>query len=450
MSWVGASAKEIARAVRRGDVSATQVVADHLDYARTKDAYNAFRLLREAEAVGEAEQVDEQEDLAGASLAGVPVAVKENTPVAGVPTWRGSAVARGPVAETDHEVVRRLRGAGAVVIGTTRMPELGLWGTTDDPSVITRNPWDPERTPGGSSGGSGAAVAAGLVPIAHGTDGLGSVRIPAACCGLVGLKPGRGVVPSRLGADSWFGLTEHGILATTVADAAAGFAVIAGQRPGKLVEPARLRVAVATRSPVSGVRLDAPNRAAVTAAARMLLAAGHDAVRAAPTYPTWLGFRGMATWTAAAYREATTADLDISALQPRTRRKIAMGRWAWQRGYVRERDRDRWRELALDFFQGFDLMLAPALAGPPPPALFWSRRSYQSNLAANLRYSPYAAPWNIAGLPALVVPVGQRPDGLPAAVQLVGRPGSERLLLAAAGQFEQATPWPRHATIAGA
>lgn len=192
-TWVGATARQIARGVRRGDVSATQVVADHLDHIdRVDHGLAAFRAVRAGEAITEAEKVDEQEELANLPLAGVPVAVKENTPVAGLPTWNGSLAARTPVAEADHEVVRRLRGAGAVILGVTRMPELGLWAITDDATAVTRNPWDVRFTPGGSSGGAAAAVAAGLVPIAHGNDGLGSIRIPAACCGLVGLKPGRG------------------------------------------------------------------------------------------------------------------------------------------------------------------------------------------------------------------------------------------------------------------
>jgi amidase len=444
VSWIGASATEIARAVRRGEVTATRVVADHLDHLRANDQVNAFRLLRDGEAPAEAEQVDQQEDLAGATLAGVPVAVKENTPVAGLPTWRGSAAACGPVADADHEVVRRLRGAGAVVVGTTRMPELGLWGTTDDATAVTRNPWRPDRTPGGSSGGAAAAVAAGLVPIAHGNDGLGSIRIPAACCGLVGLKPGRGVVPCQLGADDWFGLTEHGILATTVADAAAGFAVLAGQPSGPLVEPSRLKVAVSLRSPVQGVGADPANREAVATAARLLVAAGHDTVRANPAYPTWLGMRGTATWFAAAYRDAEDAGLDRTTLQPRTRRHIALGEWAWRRGYVRETDRQRWRDQCLAFLDSFDLLLTPALAATPPPAQSWSTRSWRANLLSNVRYAPYAAPWNLAGFPAIAVPVGTRPDGLPLAAQLVGPPGAERLLLAVAGQLEQAAPWPRH------
>jgi amidase len=455
-AWVGASAKQIARAVRRGDTSATQVVADHLDHIRAADhELNAFRAVRAAAAAAEAEKVDEEPDLADLPLAGVPVAVKENTAVAGLPVWNGSAAGSAPVAADDDEVVRRLRGAGAVVVGVTRMPELGVWATTDDGSAVTRNPWRTDRTPGGSSGGSAAAVAAGLVPFAHGNDGLGSVRIPAACCGLVGIKPGRGVVPSAMPAEGWFGLAEHGILATTVADAATGFAVLAGRTPQRLVEPSRLRVAVSLRSPIQGVRLDAPNRDAVSAISRVLVGAGHDVVAADPVYPTKLGLLGLATWFAGAYRHAEEAGLDVATLQPRTRRHIKLGEWAWRRGYVREEDRAGWRDRCSGFFAGessgaggrgsFDLMLAPALAATPPPAVAWSARSWAANMLANVRYAPYAAPWNVAGFPAVVVPAGTRPDGLPLGVQLVGPPGSELVLLAVAGQIELAAPWQRHA-----
>ncbi|BFU46875.1 amidase [Krasilnikovia sp. MM14-A1004] len=445
-TWVGATAKQIARAVRRGDVSATQIVADHLEQISVTDpSLEAFRTVRAGEALGEAEKVDEQDDLANLPLAGVPVAVKENTPVAGLATSQGAAI-RSAVAEEDHEVVRRLRGAGAIVVGTTRMPELGLWGTTDGTDGATRNPWDLDRTPGGSSGGAAAAVAAGLVPIAHGTDGLGSVRIPAACCGLVGLKPGSGVVPRELGVDGWFGLVEHGLLATTVADAALGFSVLAGRQPAKLVEPGRLRVGVSLRSPVLGVRPDAPNREAVSVAARLLGGAGHDTVTADPVYPTALNLAGLATWFAAAYREAEGAAVDLQALQPRTRRHVRLGRWAWRRGYVRQEQRDGWRARSIRFFaeHRVDLLLTPALAGPPPAAEGHAGARWGRNVLTNLRYAPYAAPWNVAGLPAIVVPVGVRPDGLPLAVQLVGPPDSELLLLAVAGQFEMRNPWRRH------
>jgi amidase len=445
-TWVGATAKQIARAVRRGDVTATQVVADHLEQiAISEPSLNAFRVIRGGEAIVEAEKVDEQEDLANLPLAGVPVAVKENTALAGVPTWNGSVAARSAVAEEDHEIVRRLRGAGAVVVGTTRMPEMGLWATTDDGEIATRNPWNLDRTPGGSSGGSAAAVAAGLVPIAQGNDGLGSLRIPAACCGLVGLKPGRGVVPADLGIDNWFGLTENGVLATTVSDAVLGFSVLAGRSPGKLTPPEKLRVGVSLRSPVPGAGPDEPNRSAVSTAAKLLVGAGHDTVAAEPRYPNRLGLAVLATWFAAAYREADAAGLDLKALQPRTRQHIRLGRLAWRRGWVPPEPRDAWREQSIAFFteRKIDLLLTPALATIPPLADGHAAGRWQRNMRTNMRYAPYAAPWNVAGLPALAVPVGVRPDGMPLAVQLVGPPDSELLLLSVAGQFEVANPWQR-------
>jgi amidase len=446
-AWVGRTAREIARAVRRGDTSATAVVANHLDQIRNYDRIvGAFREVRAAAAVTEAEIVDELPELSNLPLAGVPIAVKENVPVTGVPTWRGSAAVRGPVATADHEVVRRLRGAGAIVVGTSRMPELGIWALTDDGHTVTRNPWRTDRTPGGSSGGSAAAVAAGLVPIAHGNDGFGSVRIPAACCGLVGIKPGSGVVPADVGA-GWYGMVENGILATTVGDAAIGFAVIAGRTPAPLEEPGRLRFAVSLRSPAAGIRADAGARGAVSASVRELVGLGHNAVTAEVSYPLWLQTRGMATWFAGVYEDATALGVDLDTLQPRSRRHIAVGEQAIRRGLVRSGDRESWRERVVRWLDDgrYDVLITPALAGPPPVAADWANRSWQANLSACARFAPYAAPWNLAGLPAMVVPAGVRPDGLPAAVQLVGRPGSELTLLAVAGQLEQAAPWRRHA-----
>jgi amidase len=447
-TWVGASARQIARAVRRGDTSATAVIADHLEYIGAYDRIvHAFRQVRAEEAVLEAEAVDEQPDLGNLPLAGVPIAVKENTPVVGVRTWHGSDAVAGPVAEADHEVIRRLRGAGAVVVGTSRMPELGVFASTDDPTATTRNPWRTDRTPGGSSGGSAAAVAAGMVPIAHGNDGFGSVRIPAACCGLVGIKPGRGVVPSGIGATDWFGLAEHGILATTVADATLGFSVLAGRAPERLVEPDRLRVAVSLRTPVAGVFPDADACRATGAAVRQLVRLGHDALRADPSYPLLLGARGMATWFAGAYRDAEAAGIDLSGLQRRTRRHVWLGERALRAGLIRESDRAGWRERCRDWFSDgrFDVLVTPALATAPPVAGDWHNRSWRANLLSCVRYAPYAAPWNLAGFPAVVVPTGVRRDGLPAAVQLVGLPGSELTLLAVAGQLEAVAPWRRYA-----
>jgi amidase len=447
-TWVGATARQISRAVRRGDASATQVVADHLDHMAAADpVVSAFRTVRASAAIVEAEKVDEQDDLANLPLAGVPVAVKENTAVAGLPVWNGSAAARTEVAEEDHEIVRRLRGAGAVIVGISRMPELGLWGLTDDETATTRNPWRTDRTPGGSSGGAAAAVASGMVPVAHGTDGLGSIRIPAACCGLLGLKPGRDVIPRELGGDDWFGLTEHGILSTTVSDMLDAFHVLAGRRPEKLVPPPRLRVAVSTRSPVVGVRVDRPNRDAVAATARLLVAAGHDTVAADPVYPTSLVRGTLATWCAAAATSVSSSGIEPAALQARTQRHVALGDWALRKGYVRDSDRESFRDRSIAFLsdRSFDLMITPALAGAPPAAGGWHDRPWRMSMMTSLRYAPFQAAWNVAGLPALVVPVGVRPDGLPVAVQLVGPPGAEMSLLAVAGQLEAAAPWRRQA-----
>ena len=448
-SLVGATAKQIARAVRRGDTTATQVVADHLEQIAISDPeLHAFRVVRGGEAMTEAEKVDDQEDLANLPLAGVPVAVKENTAVAGLPTWNGSEAARTAVAEEDHEVVRRLRGAGAVVVGVTRMPEMGLWAVTDGPDEETKNPWALDRTPGGSSGGAAAAVAAGLVPMAQCNDGLGSIRIPAACCGLVGLKPGSGVVPRELGA-GWFGLVENGVLTTTVADAAVGFAVLAGRRPEKLTEPGKLRVGVSLRSPVAGVRPDEPNRSAVATAAKLLVGAGHDTVTAEPRYTQALGAAVMATWVASAYVESERLGLDRKTLQPRTRQHVRLGKLVHKRGFVKDSQRDNWREAAIRFFadRNVDVLLTPALATTPPAAGGYAGGNWRHSMNVNVRYAPYQAPWNFAGLPAIVVPVGVRPDGLPLAVQLVGPPDSELLLLAIAGQFEMQNPWQRLALV---
>ncbi len=445
-SWVGATAQQIARAVQRGDATAIEVVADHIDHARIADrVLDALRVLRDAEAIAEAEQVDAQPDLAHLPLAGVPVLVKENTPVAGLPTWNGSAAARRDVETSDHEVVRRLRGAGAIVLGLTRMSELGLWGMTDDASAITRNPWRSDRTPGGSSGGSASAVAAGVVPIAHGTDGLGCVRIPAACCGLIGLKPGNGVIPYRLGLTDWFGLSEHGILATNAADAALGFAVLSGRSPAPAPEPQRLRIAVSVRSPVPAVHPDSDVRESVALAGRLLVGLGHDTVKADPPYPARLAMIATATWSAVASREAIAAH--TAGLQGRSRRHAALGAQAIRRGLVREGERADWRARCIEWFTdgGFDLILSPVLSAAPPPAVSWSARSWRANIATTARYAPYTAAWNLAGLPAVAVPMGLRRDGLPGSVQLIGPPGAEVRLLALAAVLERVAPWRPYA-----
>ena len=450
-TWVGATAKQIARGVRRGDVSATQVVADHLDHIARADAdLAAFRAVRGGEAITEAEKVDEQEDLANLPLAGVPVAVKENTPVAGLPTWNGSAAARTAVAEADHEVVRRLRGAGAVILGVTRMPELGLWALTDDETAVTRNPWDPTRTPGGSSGGAAAAVAAGLVPMAHGNDGLGSIRIPAACCGLVGLKPGRGVVPCQLGADDWFGLTEHGMLDHH--GRRRGGRLLGARRPSrrtKLVPPPRLRVGVSLRSP--GARRVA-GRAQPGRGGRRRPAARRR--RARHRHPPTRSTRPRSACRASppgSPRPPPTCEAAGVDRRACSGAPAGTSRWASGRSGAGTSGRPTGPpggSARSSFFadHSVDLLLTPALAGPPPEAAGWSGRSWRGEhegqhpvrpvRRAVEHRRPARRSWCRSGV---------RPDGLPVAVQLVGPPGSELLLLGVAGQFEMQAPWQRHA-----
>jgi amidase len=341
-------------------------------------------------------------------------------------------------------VVARIRAAGAVIVGITRLPELSTWATSDDADGIARNPWDLGRTSGGSSGGAGAAVAAGFVPIAQGNDAMGSIRIPSACCGVVGLKPGRGVVPAGIGANGWFGMAENGPLATTVEDLVLAFDVMAGRREGesRMPAPGRLRIAVSRRSPMLGVFPDRDATDGLSRAARALVAAGHDAVTAGPPYPPSVVRGALSRWVGGVALDAE--GLDESLLQPRTRRHVALGRQAIERGLIRDADRTAWQDATEEMFTRVDVLITPALAGPPPLAARWSARSWTANVTTNARFAPYAAPWNLAAVPAMSVPAGIRSDGLPAAVQLVGGPGSEALLCAVAAQLEQALRWDRH------
>src|SRR5919107_4986485 len=264
---VGLPATELAARVRSGELTAVEVVRAHLAHLdAVEPRISAFRVVRREAALAEAHAVDTALTRFAMPLAGVPVAVKDNVDVAGEACTDGSPACPTRTAERDHPVVSRLRRAGAVVVGITRMPELGLYSATDGPGTVTRNPWDTARSPAGSSGGSAAAVASGAVPLAHGNDGMGSLRLAAAAPGLVTLKPGRGVVPGGIGADDWSGMAVNGALATTVADLAGAPPGVAGGGPSEPQAPGRpLRIALSTRSPVPGVRAGAPTRAAVDA-----------------------------------------------------------------------------------------------------------------------------------------------------------------------------------------
>lgn len=433
------TATEIAREVRAGSLTARAAVEAALDRIRSRDrAVGAFQVVRSEAALQEADAVDRRPDRASLPLAGVPVAVKDNVPVAGEPLGKGSSGTDRTPQAADHEVVRRLREAGAVVVGLTRVPELSVWGTTDSAFGVTCNPLDPQRTPGGSSGGSAAAVAAGMVPVAHGNDGMGSLRIPAACCGLVTIKPGLGVVPSDLTAGSWFGMAENGPLATTVADCALVLSVMAG-RPdlADVAVPRTVRVAVSTKAPLAVLAVHPSWVAAAESTADRLKAAGHEVLRADPPYGQAAGLSAMARWTAGAEMEARTV-ADRTALEPRVRRHAAVGNVLLRLGFPRAQGRLRWQRAAEGFFSrhGVDVLLTPTLAQFPPPAAAWAGRGWTANMAANMRYAPFPAAWNLAGWPAMAVPVAPGVDGLPRSAQLVARPGQEALLLSVAAQLE--------------
>ncbi len=444
-------AADIAEAVRAGRVTPRAVLAASLaQIERLNPIVGAFEVVRAEKALAEAEALEKHSDLGNLPLAGVPTAIKDNVPVAAEPARNGSKATPSNPQTSDHEVVRRLREAGAVVVGITRMSEFGVWGMTDNAFGTARNPWNLDRTTGGSSGGAAAAVASAMVPVAHGTDGLGSIRIPSACCGLFGIKPGLGTVPAGIGKTSWFGWSENGVLATTVRDAALVLSVMAGDSSLRDPPPLErgLRLGVSMRSPLVGVNLDPEFRAAVHETARLLSAAGHHVTRANIPYST-RNFIGGFWWYPAAVAQESE-DFDLRALEPRTRAHAAIGRTAQRLRLIKRNALERWRSDVEQSFEPFDLLLTPMLLRTPPGAEGWHRRGWSRSMATQIGYAPFAAWWILVGYPAASVPAGEHSEGVPLAVQLVGRPGSEGLILSVAKVLEELRPWRRHAPLADA
>lgn len=444
------TAAETAAAVRAGTTTAVAETRSALARIAALDpALGAFQLVRAERALAEAAGVDAR-IAAGEHLplAGVPIAIKDNVPVAGEPMREGSAATSAEPRPADHEVVVRLRAAGAVVVGITRVPELCVFGTTDSVYGTTRNPHNPERTSGGSSGGSAAAVASGMVAVAHAADGMGSIRIPAANCGLVGIKPGSGLVPADMGAHSWFGMSENGPLATTVADAALVLSVMAG-RPAlaEVAEPSPLRVGLATGIPTPLATLDPKWKAAAERAAATLRAAGHEVVELTIPYPAD-PLPVLARWFAGAADDAAHEGIADRDLEPRVRSHVRAGRMLRRLGGLRSRPVDRLRARIEAATADVDVILTPGLAQPGPVAVGWYQRGWVANLRANIGYAPYAALWNLLGWPAAAVPAGWHAGAqVPVSVQLVAHPAAEgageTLLLSVAAQLEAASPWAR-------
>jgi amidase len=452
-----AGAARQAELLRSGALRSRELVEGYLErIGRIEPRLNAFRIVYTERALAEADQADARLR-AGEErpLLGVPVAVKDNVDVAGDITAYGTREARGPAAD-DSEVVRRLRAAGGVVIGKTHLPELAIWPFTESASWgVTRNPWRPDRTCGGSSGGSAAAVAAGLAPVALASDGGGSIRIPAASCGLFGLKPQRGRVSLAPLAEHWHGLTSFGPLARRVIDAALFLDVVAGPAPGDADVPpqparpfaeaagddtGRLRVAVSYRPPIKA-RMAEAVLGAVRETAELLRGLGHEVVEHEPEYgetrdqfgPRWL--RGV-------YDDSRELIAGTGQLERRSRQMAAVGRITPPSVVARARRKEaELRARLAQTFDSFDVLLTPALAAPPVEAGRWEGRGALRTFIGVANWTPGTAIWNLTGQPAAAVPAGFTDDGLPLSVQMVGRENDEHTLIALAAQLERERPW---------
>lgn len=434
------TAVDVARKVQLGQldpVAATRGALDRI--SRYPQSSSIFRRLRRNEALAEAAGLRNRPDLATLPLAGVPIAVKEVTAVAGErPAW-GHADSPDPH-PADSDVVGRLRRAGAVIVGTTRAPQLCLWPMTDDETAIVANPWNPEYSAGGSSGGSAAAVAAGLVPIAHGTDAFGSVRSPAAICGLVGISPGPGTVAA---SDSWHwsGHYTHGPLATTVRDAALMLSVMA-ERPhlAGVVDSGALRVATSIRRPAAGSPIPRQYKAAVSYVAESIGNLGHDVHAATPQYGN-IAPALLLRWLAGPNNRRSRYPAD--GMEARTRKHLRASALVQCLRLIRQRPQRKWVRRALKFFDDHDVLVTPMLGTLPPPAVRFSTQGWARNAFQAAQLNPFVSPWDFAGFPTLSIPVCHDPTIGPIGVQMIAPPGCEERLIALAGQVEEVRPWPR-------
>ncbi len=453
-----AGAVRQAEMVRAGEVSPTELVRLHLDRIERLDPQlNAFRVVLAERALLEAEQAEAR--LKGGEerpLLGVPIALKDSADLAGELTTHGTDAFPDPAA-ADSEMVRRLREAGAIVVGKTLLPELAICGFTESATWgVTRNPWDPQRSPGGSSGGSASAVAAGLVPIASASDGAGSIRIPAASCGVFGLKPQRGRVSLAPDLEHWNGLSVNGCVSRSVIDTALWLDVIGGgsEEPGApppperpFVEyaktpPGKLRVAFSTAAPRAAAppTVSAVAKAAVADTAELLRSLGHET---APRDPDW-GMVGNNM--VPRYLRGILGDFERvprpERLDRRTRGFAQIGRLIPDGVLEKARRAQATDSARIDaIFESFDLLMTPVMGGTAIPVRRWEGRSALWTLMGMSRFYPYCIPWNHLGNPAMAVPAGFAADGMPLSVQIIGRPGDEGTLLSLAAQMEAERPW---------
>ncbi|MCV7257434.1 amidase [Mycobacterium shimoidei] len=447
-----AGAAEQARMLAEGVVTAPDLLEVYLErIAQLDPQLHAYRVVladsAREEAAAAQRRIDSGERL---PLLGVPIAIKDDVDIAGQTTTYGTS-AHGPAVTEDADVVRALRAAGAVILGKTAVPELMMMPYTESLTFgATRNPWDVARTPGGSSGGSGAAVAAGLAPLALGSDGGGSIRIPSTWCGLFGIKPHRDRVPLGPHHDAWCGLSVNGPLARSVRDAAlfldatttlpapeGGFVAAATRAP------TRLRIALSTKIPLPTVaRCGKEQRKAVEQAGALLRELGHQVIARDPDYPlTALWGNYLLHYFRGIYNDARTLP-HPERLEARTRTVVRIGRLISDRRIAAARAREAALTARIQsIFDDVDVLLTPGAAMGPLRVGACQRRGVISTLMTLAPRIPYFQIWNLTGQPAAVVPWGLDADGLPMSVQLVGRPYDEATLLALSAQIEAVRPW---------
>ena len=456
MTEIPPSAAEVADGVAAGTTTPEAEVERSLAAVEARNpGLNAFSVVLANEARAQARFLALGHGETRGPLYGVPVAIKEELDVAGCVTTFGGRGNSTPVA-ADGEVVRRLRAAGAIIVGKTLMPEFGSYPYTESVAHgYTRNPWRTAFSPGGSSGGSAVAVAAAMVPVALGGDGGGSIRIPAAWCGVFGLKPQRGRVTSAPHEHLWWALGTAGPLTRTVLDSAIVYDVIRGHLPvdrwqagevGSFTEaarrePGRLRIGWCVTPPTKGLRPHADHVTAVRATARLLSDLGHQVHEIDPHYPDPTA--AFVPQFFAGIRAEADAVEHYDRLERRTRETYRLGSWVTPKVIdAALRQTERFSAKANRVFDEVDVLLTPSTAHRPPRVGVLHRTGTVRASVKSLPAITYAVLWNVAGNPACSVPAGMGTDGLPVGVQLVGPTDGEEVLFSLAAQLERVRPWP--------